>query len=158
MSLPDVSVRMYNGVPPLSAFASNKGSPLIIDVNTGFIYFVTNISGSDVVTQAGGGGGGSGTVTSVSVATANGFAGTVATPTVTPVITITTTVTGLLKGNGTAISAAVPDTDFQNPLILTTTGTGGPATLIADVLNIPSRGTSITRGKVQALIQLQTTL
>ena len=53
-----------------------------------------------------GGGGGSGTVTSASVVTANGLAGTVATATTTPAITLSTTVTGILKGNGTAISAA----------------------------------------------------
>jgi hypothetical protein len=56
-----------------------------------------------------------GTVTSVSVVTANGFAGTVATATTTPAITITTTVTGVLKGNGTAISAAVAGTDYMAP-------------------------------------------
>ena len=54
----------------------------------------------------------SGTVTSVSVVSANGFAGTVATATTTPAITLTTTITGLLKGNGTAISAAVANTDY----------------------------------------------
>ena len=54
----------------------------------------------------------SGTVTSVSVVSANGFAGTVATSTTTPAITLTTTITGLLKGNGTAISAAVANTDY----------------------------------------------
>lgn len=59
------------------------------------------------------GAGSSGTVTSVSVATANGFAGTVATPTSTPVITISTGVTGLLKGNGTSVVAAVAGTDYQ---------------------------------------------
>ena len=48
----------------------------------------------------------SGTVTSVSVASANGFAGTVATATTTPAITISTTVTGVLSGNGTAISGS----------------------------------------------------
>jgi hypothetical protein len=51
----------------------------------------------------------------VSVVTANGFAGTVATATTTPAITITTTVTGVLKGNGTAISAAVAGTDYMAP-------------------------------------------
>ena len=56
-----------------------------------------------------------GTVTSVSVVSANGFAGTVATATTTPAITLTTTITGLLKGNGTAISAAVPNTDYIAP-------------------------------------------
>src|ERR1700733_10531709 len=57
-------------------------------------------------------GGGSGTVTSVSVASANGLAGTVATATTTPAITLSTSITGLLKGNGTAVSAAVAGTDF----------------------------------------------
>jgi len=57
----------------------------------------------------------SGTVTSVSVVSTNGFAGTVATSTTTPAITIQTTVTGLLKGNGTAISAATAGTDYISP-------------------------------------------
>jgi len=57
----------------------------------------------------------SGTVTSVSVVSANGFAGTVATATTTPAITLTTSVTGVLKGNGTAISAAVANTDYFAP-------------------------------------------
>jgi hypothetical protein len=64
---------------------------------------------------SGGGGGGSGTVTSVSVVPANGFAGTVATPTTTPDITLSTTVTGLIKGNGTSISAATAGTDYLTP-------------------------------------------
>lgn len=64
----------------------------------------------------GSGGGGSGTVTSVSVVSANGFAGSVATATTTPAITISTTITGLLKGNGTAISAAVAGTDYEAAL------------------------------------------
>jgi hypothetical protein len=55
---------------------------------------------------------GSGTVTNVSVVSANGFAGTVATDTTTPAITLSTTVTGVLKGNGTAISSAVANTDY----------------------------------------------
>jgi hypothetical protein len=59
--------------------------------------------------------GGGGTVTSVSVVTANGFAGSVATATSTPAITISTGVTGMLKGNGTAISAAVASTDYMAP-------------------------------------------
>jgi hypothetical protein len=54
----------------------------------------------------------SGTVTSVSVVSANGLAGTVATATTTPAITISTSITGVLKGNGTAISAAVANTDY----------------------------------------------
>ena len=55
----------------------------------------------------------SGTVTSISIVTANGLAGTVANPTTTPTITLSTTITGILKGNGTAISAAISGTDYQ---------------------------------------------
>jgi hypothetical protein len=62
-----------------------------------------------------GSGVGLGSVTSVSVVNANGFNGTVATATTTPAITLTTTVTGLLKGNGTAISAATSGTDYTTP-------------------------------------------
>jgi len=58
---------------------------------------------------------GSGTVSSVSVVTANGLAGTVANPTTTPAITLSTSITGLLKGNATAISAATAGTDYVTP-------------------------------------------
>jgi hypothetical protein len=70
-----------------------------------------------------------GTVTSVSVVSANGLAGTVATATTTPAITLSTTVTGLLKGNGTAISAASSGTDYapatSGTSILYGNGAGG---------------------------------
>jgi hypothetical protein len=69
--------------------------------------------------------GGSGTVTDVSVVTNNGFAGTVATSTSTPAITLTTTVTGIIKGDGTAMSAAVAG-DFPT---LNQNTTGSAATL-----------------------------
>ena len=70
-----------------------------------------------------------GTVTSVSVVSANGLAGTVATQTTTPAITLSTTITGLLKGNGTAISAAASGTDYapatSGTSILYGNGAGG---------------------------------
>lgn len=74
---------------------------------------------------------GGGTVVSVGVASANGLAGTVANPTTTPVITLKTTVTGLLLGDGTAVSAA------------STTGSGAVvlasgATLVNPALGTPS--------------------
>jgi hypothetical protein len=56
-----------------------------------------------------------GTVTTASVVSANGFAGTVATATSTPAITLTTSITGVLKGNGTALSAATAGTDYLAP-------------------------------------------
>ena len=72
---------------------------------------------------------GGGTVTTVSVVSANGLAGTVATATTTPAITLSTTITGLLKGNGTAISAATSGTDYapatSGTSILYGNGAGG---------------------------------
>jgi hypothetical protein len=59
--------------------------------------------------------GGSGTVTTVSVVPANGLAGSVADATSTPAITLSTSITGVLKGNGTAISAATAGTDYVAP-------------------------------------------
>jgi len=56
-----------------------------------------------------------GTVTTASVVSANGFAGTVADASTTPAITVSTSVTGVLKGNGTAISAATAGTDYVTP-------------------------------------------
>lgn len=58
---------------------------------------------------------GTGSVTSASVVSANGFAGTVANASTTPAITLTTSITGVLKGNGTAISAATAGTDYLAP-------------------------------------------
>ena len=65
---------------------------------------------------------GSGSVTTVSVVSANGFTGTVANATTTPAITITTSITGVLKGNGTAISAATVGTDYSVGTSALTTG------------------------------------
>jgi len=57
---------------------------------------------------------GTGTVTAVSVASTNGFAGT-SSGGATPALTLSTSITGVLKGNGTAISAATAGTDFVAP-------------------------------------------
>jgi hypothetical protein len=81
---------------------------------------------------------GSGTVTSVSVVSANGFAGTVATATSTPAITVSTSITGVLKGNATAISAAVAGTDYVTP---TGTETLTNKTLTSPTLTTPVLGT-----------------
>lgn len=73
--------------------------------------------------------GGAGTVTTVSVASANGFAGTVATATTTPVITLTTSITGILKGNGTAISAATDGSDYLSSTTGVTIAQGAAQTV-----------------------------
>jgi hypothetical protein len=83
---------------------------------------------------------GSGTVTSASVVSANGFAGTVATATTTPAITLTTSITGVLKGNGTALSAATAGTDYVAPGTATSftakqTFTGATASLASSFVN-----------------------
>lgn len=69
-------------------------------------------------------GGSSGSVSTVSVVSANGFAGSVANATSTPAITISTSITGVLKGNGTAVSAATQGTDYYAP--------GGTDVAVAD--------------------------
>jgi len=85
---------------------------------------ITNGAGSISISASGGG-----TVTSVSVVSANGFGGSVANSTTTPAITLTTSVTGLLKGNGTGVSAAVSGTDYapatSGTSILYGNGSGG---------------------------------
>ena len=65
---------------------------------------------------------GTGTVTSVSVNTANGFAGTVTDPNTVAAITLATTVSGMVKGDGTAISAATAAVDYVAPGAVTTSG------------------------------------
>ena len=114
------------GALDLSVITGTGG--IVISVGQGFI----NVDGSSIA-----GGGGSGSVTSTSIVSANGFAGTVANPTTAPAITITTTASGILKGNGTGIAAAIPGTDYQAPIALTTAGSGGVATLSGNTLNIP---------------------
>jgi hypothetical protein len=62
-------------------------------------------------------------VTSISVVSTNGLAGT-SSGGATPALTLSTSITGILKGNGTAISAAVANTDYM--------GVGAPVTKTAD--------------------------
>ena len=57
---------------------------------------------------------GTGTVTAVSVSSTNGFAGT-SSGGATPALTLSTSITGVLKGDGTAISAATAGTDYLAP-------------------------------------------
>jgi hypothetical protein len=75
---------------------ANEDSVLTLDKTTGKLKFVIK--------------GGTG-ISGLSTATANGFGGTFSGG-ATPVLTLTTPLTGILKGNGTAMLVAVPGTDF----------------------------------------------
>lgn len=98
----------YNIGDTLYASTSNTLSKLPIG-STGHV--LTVVGGVPAWSSAA-----AGTVTAVSVVSANGFAGTVANASSTPAITLTTTITGLLKGNGTSISAAT-DADVTGKLL-----------------------------------------
>lgn len=98
----------------------------------------------------------SGTVTSVSVVTANGFAGTVATATSTPAITLTTTITGVLKGNGTAISAATAGSDYAVGSIGLVGGqTIAGSTLTTENLTLRANAADLTTGQVNVTSSLE---
>jgi hypothetical protein len=87
---------------------SGTGTRMVVADNTGILS-----------TQAIPSGGLGGTVVSVSVNSANGFAGT-SSGGVNPALTLSTSVTGLLKGNGTAMSAATSGTDYEPALTFST--------------------------------------
>jgi hypothetical protein len=56
------------------------------------------------------------------------------------------TLTGLVKGNGTnALTAAIPGSDYQAPITLTTTGSGA-ATLTGATLNVPTLASGTATG------------
>lgn len=118
----------YTKYPPASSGSSGVSSlnsltgALTLAAGSGIT--ITPSGGNTLTIAATSGGGG--TVTSVSVVTANGFAGSVATATTTPAITLSTTITGILQGNGTSISAATTGdlTDAGTDGIVVTGGAG----------------------------------
>lgn len=79
--------------------------------------YINITSGADVDFASGGTS--TGTVTSLSINTANGFAGSVANSTTTPAVTLSTNVVGVVKADGTAISAATAGTDYVSPTVTT---------------------------------------
>lgn len=88
----------------------------------------------------------SGTVTAVTVVSANGLAGT-SSGGATPALTLSTSITGILQGNGTAISAA------------TTTGSGNVVLATAPTMTNPivgtqSQGDSSTKGASTAYVDV----
>jgi hypothetical protein len=125
------------GFTPISLYFSSTAAAVPIAGNLANGELGLNIAdmklyaknSAGVVTLLASSGGASGTVSTVSVVSANGLAGTVANATTTPAITLSTTITGVLKGNGSAISAAVSGTDYapatSGTSILFGNGAGG---------------------------------
>ena len=143
--------------PPTSGtsilYGNGAGGFSNVTVGTGLTFTGGTLASTDVQT--------------ISIASSNGFAGT-SSGGLNPVLTLNTTVTGILKGNGTAISAAVSGTDyapatsgtsilygngaggFSNVTIgsgvsfsggvLSASGTGGTVTAVTGVAPITSTG------------------
>jgi len=112
------------GVLPVANGGNGTATPSLVAGSN------VTISGSwpNQTIAATGGGGGSGTVTDMSIVSANGLAGTVANSTTTPAVTLSTSVTGIVKGNGTALSAATAGTDYVAPGGALGTPSSGTAT------------------------------
>jgi len=142
--------------------ATLTNSAVIGKVITGFTSGAGVVAATDTILQAiqklngNTAASGSGTVTSVSVVTANGLAGTVATASVTPAITLTTSVTGIIKGDGTALSAAIA-ADFPT-LNQSTTGNAATVTTNANLTGmVTSVGNAASLGSFTSA-QLATAL
>ena len=142
-----------SAVPSTANLASGE---LAINIADGKLYFKNSSNSITVIADQNN----TGTVTSISVASANGFAGT-SSGGATPALTLTTSITGMLKGNGTAISAAVAGTDFVLPggaLGTPSTGTltnctGLPLTTgITGTLGVANGGTGRTTNTAYAVI------
>lgn len=122
------SANITSNVTDASSISSNVTNAVSITSNVTQSTAVT----ANVITGAKGDTGATGAAGADGATGATGAAGpnTVSTST-------TTNITGVLKGNGSTVSGAVANTDYQSPISLTTTGTGA-ATFVSNTLNIPT--------------------
>lgn len=109
-------------------------SAVIGKVLTGYTSGAGTVTATDTILQAIQklDGNNAGKVTSISIASSNGFSGS-SSGGITPALTIGTSITGILKGNGTAISAAIAG-DFPT-LNQNTTGTAANVTGVVAIAN-----------------------
>ena len=101
-------------------------TPVTVDTSNNLLYFYSG--GAWRISNAG-----AGTVTAVSVVSTNGFAGS-SSGGATPALTLSTSVTGMVKGNGTALSAA-SSSDITTTLGYTPVNKAGDTMTGALVLN-----------------------
>lgn len=92
---------------------------------------------------------GGGTVTAVSVASSNGFTGTSSGGS-TPILTLATSITGVLSGNGTAISAAT--TTGSGNVVLATSPTLTTAVLGSSTATTQASGDNSTKVATTAFV------
>lgn len=151
-------IQIYHSTTPSQAPSSGNlaSGELAINIADGKLYFKDSSNNVVVIADKNV----TGTVTAVSVVSANGLAGT-SSGGATPALTLTTSITGMLKGNGTAISAAVAGTDFVLPggaLGTPSTGTltnctGLPLTTgITGTLGVANGGTGATTQTAYAVL------
>lgn len=115
---------LLNGIPmTLPIAASDPGSAV-----AGDYYFNSTIGAPKYYSGSAWVAVGAGSISSISVASANGLAGTSSGGS-NPALTLSTTITGILQGNGTAISAA------------STTGSGAVVLATSPTLVTPALGT-----------------
>lgn len=127
------------------AAAAGAGTVFQLPANNGTNTYVLQTDGAGVTSWVAAG---TGTVTAVSVASANGFAGT-SSGGATPALTLSTTITGVLKGNGTAISAATAGSDYAVGSIGLAGGqTIAGSTLTNENLTLRANAADLTTGQI----------
>lgn len=147
-------ISLYYSTTPTQAPTNTNlvNGELAINIYDGKLYYKDNtgtvqLLASKAVTA--------GAVTSISVASSNGFAGTSSGGS-TPTLTLSTSITGMLKGNGTAISAGTANTDYLIPALANTAVTGFKTATFNSQTTIATTTGSITVNWTTAQNQKQT--
>jgi hypothetical protein len=105
---------------------------LAVNTYDGKIFLKKEVDGIQTVVEVAGD-----ALRSLSIANANGFAGS-SNGGISPTITLSTTISGILKGDGTSLSAAIPGADYLTPTAGTASwaynvvGAGGVSASYAD--------------------------
>jgi hypothetical protein len=167
----DLANGTTGNAPLATALAGGLGGQVCYQSAAGVTAFLANGTAGQILQSNGTtlapswvAAGGGGTVTAVSVTSANGFAGS-SSGGATPALTLSTTITGLLKGDGTAISAATSGTDYSlgtsalaTGIIKSTTTTGALTIAVAGDFPTLNQDTTGKSAKTDALNSATTTI